>query len=60
MNFSETPCILYADTQDYIKTKLRSFIMGKQYNKIEKRARRARYMDRLKARANEAKSSKKK
>ena len=34
--------------------------MGKQYNKIEKRARRARYMDRLKERANEAKSSKKK
>ena len=34
--------------------------MGKQYNKIEKRARHARYMDRLKERANAAKSSKKK
>ena len=60
LNFTETPCILCDDTQVYIKTKLRSFIMGKQYNKIEKRARRARYMDRLKERANEAKSAKKK
>lgn len=35
--------------------------MGKQYNKIEKRARRERYMDRLKERAKaEAKSSRKK
>lgn len=34
--------------------------MGKQYNKIEKRARHERYMDRLKERANAAKGSKKK
>ena len=35
--------------------------MGKQYNKIEKRARHERYMDRLKERAHAAaKSSKKK
>ena len=60
LNFTGVPCILHDDRQFYIKTNIRSFIMGKQYNKIEKRARHARYMDRLKERANEAKSSKKK
>ena len=60
LNFTGVPCILRDDRQFYIKTNIRSFIMGKQYNKIEKRARHARYMDRLKEKANEAKSSKKK
>lgn len=45
-----------------MNTKFQEFLkMGKQYNKVEKRARRERYMDRVKERAKaEAKSSKKK